>query len=173
MQRVMDSATVKNALGGQYHAGFAMLRQAIEACSPTLWVAGAHPRSFWRIAYHVLFYTHLYLMTEEAAFRCWSKHRDTVTSLWPEDKPPILEPYSKQEVLEYLNWIDANVDNWLELIDLDSPRSGFNWYKCSKLDHQLMNIRHLGTHVGQLSELIMADPAVEIDWVSVGSQPGG
>jgi hypothetical protein len=34
-----------------------------------------------------------------------------------------------------------------------------------KLSHQILNLRHLQGHVGQLSELLMAR-GIDIDWVS-------
>ncbi len=58
----------RDALKGQYHAGLRMLRQAIEVCPDDLWEGGDHPNQFWHVAYHGLFYTHLYLQPDEAAF---------------------------------------------------------------------------------------------------------
>src|SRR5580658_6594217 len=77
---------IKSALKGQYHAGLAMLRQCVERCPADVWTSGTHPRTFWRIAYHAIFYTHLYLGQNEQAFRQWEKHRDC-GGLWAE--PPV------------------------------------------------------------------------------------
>jgi len=44
--------------------------------------------------------------------------------------------------------------------------SGFSWYSIPKLDHQLLNLRHLQGHVGQLSELVMATGA-DLTWVAI------
>jgi hypothetical protein len=156
---------LKGALKGQYHAGLAMLREAVEKCPDELWVAGTHPRNFWRIAYHTIFYTHLYLMVNEAAFQQWPKHRETITDLWEDAEPPVLDPYTKEELLQYIDWVDTNVDAWVEAIDLDSTDPGFNWYKIPKLDHQMLNIRHLGLHTGQLEELDFAQ-GIDLGWVS-------
>lgn len=157
---------IKRALKGQYHAGLAMLRQTIEQFPDELWESGIHPRNPWRIAYHAIFYTHLYLMAEESAFRGWEKHRQHVPALWQdEDGPPEEPAYSKSETLEYLDMVDAGVDNWVDQIDLDSPNAGFDWYSIPKLDHQILNIRHLQGHVGQLSELAMAQ-GVDLDWIT-------
>lgn len=158
---------IRSALKGQYHAGLAMLREAIELCPDDLWLGGEHPRNTWRIAYHAIFYTHLYLQTSEAAFVPWDRHRDSIRILWDDgDEPvPMEPPYSKAETLEYLALVDSGVDAWVDAIDLDSQESGFWWYKIPKLDHQILNIRHLGGHVGQLSELLMAS-GLDIDWVS-------
>lgn len=157
---------LKRALAGQYRAGLAMLRQAIEKCPDDVWLGGVHPRNPWRIAYHAAFSTHFYLQTNEAAFVPWSKHRETVTDLWEDAEAPVLEPYTRQELMEYIDEIDANVDGWMDLIDLDSPDPGFHWYKIPKLDHQILNIRHLGLHTGQLEELVFGRD-IDLDWVTI------
>ena len=52
-------------------------------------------------------------------------------------------------------------------MDLEAKTCGFSWYKVPKLEHQIVNIRHLGGHVGQLSELLMAN-GILVDWVNSG-----
>ncbi len=40
------------------------------------------------------------------------------------------------------------------------------WYpNCTKLEHQFLNLRHLGIHVGQLQELLMG-AGVDVNWLS-------
>jgi hypothetical protein len=156
------------ALTGQYRAGLAMLRAAVEACPDDLWAEGEHPRTTWRIVYHALFYTHLYLMSDEVAFRPWEKHRPHARILWEDDEegmPPRDDFYSQTDLLGYLDWIDERVATWVEALDLESPESGFPWYPIPKLDHQILNVRHLQGHVGQVSELLMAR-GFETPWVA-------
>ncbi len=43
-------------LKGQYRAGLAMLRQAVELCPDALWYDDAPTNAFWQVAYHVLFF---------------------------------------------------------------------------------------------------------------------
>lgn len=159
---------IKRALKGQYRAGLAMLRQCIERCPDDLWEAGEHPRNFWRIAYHAVFYTHLYLQVNEEAFQPWEKHRKHVPSLWEDHRgaPPVDPPYSREETLAYLDLVYEQVDEWVDLIDLDAQQSGFDWYPIPKLDHQILNVRHLQGHVGQLQELLYAR-GVDLDWVAI------
>lgn len=158
---------LKSALKGQYLAALAMLRETIEKCPDDVWIGGEHPRNFWRIAYHAVFYTHLYLQQTEADFVPWSKHRPNVRILWvDEEPPPVEEPYSKSEVIEYIGHVESNLPGWIEVLDLESHESGFSWYSIPKLDHQILNVRHLGGHVGQLSELVMAK-GIDLDWVSI------
>lgn len=153
---------IKRALKGQYRAGLAMLRQTITDCSEETWLSGTHPRTYWRIAYHALFYTHLYAMQTEHDFVAWEKQRECA-DLWGE--PPVLPPYTQSEVIEYLDFIDSNIETWVDNLDLNANDSGFHWYDpIEKLDHQLLNVRHLAGHVGQLSELAMQAGLEDFKW---------
>lgn len=154
---------IQTALKGQYHAALKMLRQCVEMCPEEVWVSGEHPRTYWRIAYHAVFYTHLYLMPTDKHFEPWGKYREDAEALW--ENPPVGSPYSIDELLEYIDFVSGNVDAWVDALDLSLAETGFPWYKkMTKLDHQIMNIRHTQGHVGQLSELLMAR-GIDIDWV--------
>lgn len=52
---------LRTILKSQYHAALAMLRETIEQCPDDLWLATQHTNSFWQVAYHTLYFTHLYL----------------------------------------------------------------------------------------------------------------
>lgn len=154
---------VKASLTRQYLAGFAMLRDSIQKCPPNLWLAGEHPRTFWRIAYHAIFYTHLYMAPNEESFVPWEKQRKSCSALW--GKPAMAKPYSNQDLLDYLDAAAASVSDAVSRLDLDSDSTGFSWYpNMSKFDHQLVNLRHLSGHAGQLSELLMAH-GIDTVWV--------
>ncbi len=60
---------VQAALKGQYHAAMSMLRETIEKCPDEMWAGGDYAVPFWHVAYHTLFFTHLYLMPDEKAFQ--------------------------------------------------------------------------------------------------------
>jgi hypothetical protein len=153
---------IKRALTGQYRAALAMLRETIEKCPAEVWLGGEHPRTFWRITYHALFYTHLYAMQSEHDFVQWEKHKDC-TDLWK--SPLVIDPFTQTELIEYLDFIDDNITDWVNSLDLTSPECGFSWYKSiEKLDHQVLNIRHLSGHAGQLAEVVMRAGVEEISW---------
>jgi hypothetical protein len=157
----------------QYHASLAMLRQTIEQCPDGIWISD-HLNSFWQIAYHALFYTHLYLQPNEAAFQPWEHHQAKVQSpdglTFPPDPksdlPVAPEPYSKTEVLAYWNFVDQMVDSAVDLLDLTCPESGFWWYKCSKLEHQFISIRHIQHHMAQLADRLRTASNISTKWVS-------
>jgi hypothetical protein len=158
---------VKVALLGQYRAGLAMLRNCIEVCPDDVWRADSHPRTFWRIVYHATFYTHLYLAVDYESFQPWEKHCWHGPVLWDDgkhDAPPVETTYTQAELLEYVAFVEANLDGWLREMDLEAQTSGFSWYAVPKLDHQLVNIRHLGVHIGQLQERL-TDQGIETEWV--------
>jgi hypothetical protein len=164
---------LRQALKEQYQAGLAMLAQCVERCPEDMWIAGGHPRTFWRVAFHAAFFTHLYLGQDEAAFAPWPGRREGIHhGLWhrpweaePYELPEGAQIYPKGEILDYLRFIDGLVAPTVGGLDLDSPQTGFSWYPdMTKLSHQLLNLRHLQGHVGQLSERLMAR-GIDTDWV--------
>ncbi len=165
---------LREALKEQYHAGLAMLAECVEKCPEGVWIDGENPRTSWRIAFHTAFFTHLYLGQNEEAFEPWPGGREGIHHrLWrepwdvePSELPEGAERYGRNEILEYIRFVDALVDRTVDALDLASEETGFSWYKnMSKLSHQLMNLRHLQGHVGQLSELLMAQ-GIDTGWVA-------
>jgi hypothetical protein len=165
---------LRSALKQQYHSALAMLGECIEVCPDDLWISGTFPRAYWRIAFHAAFFTQLYLGQDEAAFQPWPGRREGVHGLlWvdpaqmePYELPEDAEVYSQQELREYVRFVDSQVDPIVDRLNLETEESGFRWYKnISKLSHELMNLRHIQGHVGQLSELLMAR-GIDIDWKS-------
>lgn len=166
---------VREALKGQYHAGLAMLNELVTKCPPELWEAGRHPRPFWRVAFHTIFFTHLYMQPSMDVFEPWPKHRDQPEEIGyreVEAEVPVVAAYSKEEILEYLWFVDDQVNETLDRVDLDSPESGFYWYHLPKLDHQMMNTRHLQQHVGQLSERLL-EAGIDQDWMGRRNSAAG
>jgi len=158
---------IRFAMKRQYHAGLAMLRECVEKADDDVWLAGSHPRNFWRIAYHAVFYTHLYLGQTVEDFKAWEKHRDGVTDLWTDANPPVVEAYGKAEVLSYIDSVDGMIDDTVDHLDLERDTTGVPWYEnMGKLEHQILNIRHLQTHVGQLSEILIGNGIAGDFWIS-------
>jgi hypothetical protein len=160
----------------QYYAGLAMLAECVEKCPERVWLLGKHPRKFWRIAFHAAFFTHLYLGQNEDAFQPWPGRRRG-HGLWhqpwevePYELPEAAEIYQRSEMLDYIRFIESLVGPTVDQLDLTAAETGFSWYlKMTKLSHQLMNLRHLQGHVGQLSELLMGQ-GIDTDWVAFREQ---
>jgi len=176
----MASSTpqLRSVLKSQYHASLAMLRDAVERCPADVWLSREHKNAFWQVAYHTLFFTHLYLQRDEAGFRPWAQHQAAVQHqdgfagrADPNSPLPLIpNPYTQQQVLAYLTFCDHMVDAAVDELDLDSPECGFWWYKLSKLEHQFVNIRHVQHHTAQLADRLRSAADIGIAWV--GARPG-
>lgn len=167
----MDAMDTRKAVTSQFLATLAMLEQTIERCPPDLWVDPQAKDQFWQIAYHALFYTHLYLQVSEAAFHPWPKHRKDYHILgpmpWEGDlMNAIGEPYTPTEVLEYLEFCREECQARLAAVDFAAP-SGFSWLPFNKLELQMYTIRHLQQHTGELGARL-SGRGIEIDWVGIG-----
>lgn len=165
------SMELKLALTEQFRAGLAMLRECVERCPDDLWsaVIDKPPRTFWRIAYHTLFYSHFYLMQQHTDFTPWDKdvpHAIMTFVDEGEQLPPEGTIYTQNDILEYIEFLNERTGSLIEALDLESPESGFPWYQdFPKLNHVLLTLRHLGVHVGQLQELLCAHGIAPV-WVS-------
>jgi hypothetical protein len=167
---------IHQVIKSQYRASLETIQDAIEQCSDTLWYDPGYTNRFWHIAYHALFYTHLYLHTSGQEFAPWSKHRDEYEFLgplpWPPHrKPNIREPYTQAKVLEFLDVCREQIETQVPSLDLEAP-SGFDWLPFDKLELQFYNIRHLQLHVGQLVDRLRNVQDVGIGWVGASPEAG-
>jgi hypothetical protein len=170
----LNTQTLRGVLKSQYHASLAMLREAVERCPDDVWSSADHRNAFWQVAYHTVYFTHLYLQPNEAAFRPWAGHQTEVQhedglagNPDPESALPLIpRMYTQAQVLEYLTMCDQMVDSAVDAIDLESPESGFWWYSVSKLEHQLINLRHVQHHAAQLADRLRVSNDIGIKWVS-------
>jgi hypothetical protein len=176
MNDTIDAVTLRLVLKSQYHAGLAMLREAIERCPDDVWLNTQHHNAFWQIAYHCLFFTHLYLQSDEAAFRPWAEHQSEVQhpdgiadAPRPGSTLPLIpKPYTRAQALAYWDHCDRMVDAAVDALDLHNPQCGFPWYKMSKLEHQMVNLRHLQHHAAQLADRLRAAQDIGIRWRGAG-----
>ncbi len=159
---------IKPVIRSQYQASLSMLRQAIQACPDAIWTSSRFQNSTWQLVFHTLFYTHLYLGQSEDHFVRWEKHREEGRSLgWPDPESASVQPYSKDEMLEYLQYCSHSVGGHVEALDLEGP-SGFDWLPFNKLELQFYNIRHIMQHTGEMAERIGARGEAEVKWVGMG-----
>jgi len=155
----------KAAIKSQYCASLAMLRGAIEMCPDTLWEDDSYSNPFWRLAYHILIYTHFYLSSTEDDFIPWEKHEDGMQLLGP--AAPDAEPFSREEILDYLAICLDQVEKQVNAVELEAD-SGFHWLSFNKLALQFYNIRHIMQHTGELCERLGAHGEIEVGWVGMG-----
>ena len=161
-------------LQSQYLASLAMLEEVVKQCPPSLWDDPQDTNPFWRVAFHTLLYTHLYLQHTEEDFQPWrSHHRDTqfLSLVLPESiyEPGQRAPFAPADILEYLELCREQVRQQLPTLDYDGP-SGFDWLPFGKLELQIYTIRHLHHHIGELSERLAARAKVnELDWIGASA----
>jgi hypothetical protein len=171
---------IRQALKEQYHASLEMLAECVEKCPENVWLEGKHPRTYWRIVGHAAFFTHCYLMQGEEAFnvsaRGWplavrellSVSGAQPVEIEPYDLPEGASPLSRQDTLEWIGNIRGLVDGTVDSLDLEIDETGFSWYPgMSKLSHEIMNLRHIHGHIGQLSELLMSHD-IDTKWRARG-----
>ena len=169
---------LRQALKEQYHAGLSMLADCVEKCPEDLWTEGTHPRMYWRIAWHTAYFAHNYIVQNADEFN-ESVHewppavgetlgvsdRQRAIDVEPYELREGVTPLTRQELLDYLAYLRGLVDSTIDRLDLDSGETGFPWYpNISKLSHELMNLRHIQGHVGQLSERLMAR-GIDTEWI--------
>jgi hypothetical protein len=170
---------VRTALKSQYHATLSMLRKAIEQCPDDVWESWDYTNPTWRVVYHTLYFVHLYSRRRLEEFTPWEKHQTMLQDLDDVPGPPELdqycelphrppqtgEPLTKAEIMEYWEWCDGMIDDAVDAMDLLSPESGFYWYPISKIEHQIVNIRHIQHHMAQLSERLRVAADIGVEWV--------
>jgi len=165
----MDDSIIKQSTLRQYRAALDMLERAIELCPDNTWFSTEYRNRFWHVAYHSLFYTHLYVQPSEGNFQAWSKHVPNSNYLgprpWAKNEPfQIPEPYAKPDVQDYLKLCRGEVEKQVPLIRFEDA-SGFDWLPFNKLELQFYNIRHLQHHTGQLIERLRTAAGIGVDWI--------
>lgn len=164
---------IRAVLKSQYHAALKTLRLAIEACPDEMWDdPDDGPAAFWRVAYHTLFYTHFYLQKDQHSFTPWARQRPDAQCLgdrtWDNRPVSPCEAYTRGDILEYWRECDGLIDAGVDGLDLAAPTCGFPWYPMSKLEHQLVNIRHIQHHAAALATRLRREAGVGVAWVGMG-----
>jgi len=151
---------IQRVIQSQYLSALAMLKQAIVKCPEAMWDAPQDKDRSWFKAYHTLYYAHLYLQPTRNDFVRWRGH----------GKPASTPPLSKEEVLDYLAFVEQEVIRRVPLTDLGAE-SGFRGIRVDKLELQFVNIRHIQQHTGELYERLGARSHVKLDWAERRHRP--
>ncbi len=144
---------IRRVIQSQYLSALAMLKQAIIKCPQAIWDSPQDKDRSWFKAYHALYYAHLYLHPTRKDFVRWKGH----------GKPASSRPLTKQEVLEYLAFVEQEVIRQVPLTDLEA-NSGFRDIRVDKLELQFVNIRHIQQHTGELYERLGVRRNIRLDW---------
>lgn len=173
----MTTDALRPIIKSQLYASLAMLTDAIRTCPDDVWLDERFGNRYWQVAYHTVFYAHLYLHTDLASVQRWAWHQAKVQhpsgllnrhAVVDESLPVFAEPYSRAQVLDAVATCEAMVDAAIDSFDLDSPECGFPWYRhMGKLEHQFVNIRHIQHHTGQLMDRLRVAKDVGVPWVGM------
>ena len=168
---------IRSIIRSQFHAALDMFEAAVAAIPDEAWDRPEDVNRTWHVAYHTLFFVHLYLQPTEGDFTPWEKHQEHYNSMgqlpWPpHDKPEIGEPMSREDILEYLEECRGHVDARTADVDLHAE-SGFPWLPMSKLELQLYSLRHTMQHVGELYERVAKTSGADLPWVGMRAEDGG
>lgn len=163
---------VNAVIASQYLAALEMLKQVVVKCPDALWADPDDTAQFWHVAYHALFYTHLYLQDTARDFTPWVRHRENYNYMggrlpWPPHTPlEIGEPYDKDSILAYVAVCQQEVRDRVPALNLEAE-SGFEWLPFGKLELQIYTIRHLQQHTGELMERLGVRAGISVDWVGM------
>jgi hypothetical protein len=127
--------------------------------------------TFRWVVYHTLFFLDLYLSPDEAGFELRELHERG----GDERQPIECIGLDKADALSYVAICRQKIDDTLaaETEASLAGSSGFSWYKVSRGELHIINIRHVQHHTGQLSaHLRRVDARLadrnELRWVQTG-----
>lgn len=156
----MDASVVCS----QIRAALRMLRRTIVDCPDELWNRATDHNRFWVLAYHTLYFAHLYLSPSEGAFQPYERHvaghagyGKTDLDNWPDLTSD--DVFAKVDVLAYCDHIDERVLELVTSTPFDAE-SGFHWLKFTKGEAHLYNLRHIQHHTGQLAERLRQEAGI-------------
>lgn len=156
---------LSQSIGNQFGASIAMLENAIQTCSDSLW---EKETTFSQLAYHTLFFLDYYLTVQPVGFAPPAPFRHSEF----EDEP-YEEIFKKQEILKYLNFckgkLELLLENWSDELALSRWINESKTMDYSIIEILMYNLRHVQHHVGQLNRMLRQNGLDAPDWVSRGN----
>ncbi len=134
----------------QYHSTLAMLQSTIEGCPDEVWNEEYAGVSFWREAYHALFWMHNFLGPRDKAFSFQPFGADVDPRLFT----PPNNTCERAEALRYAAQTAAYIDEVFETMTLDELRAedAYDESDFRSVYHRLMyGLRHVQHHAGKLT----------------------
>jgi hypothetical protein len=161
---------MKNEIVSQLRSSLKMLINTIDECPEQTWTDEATGNAYWRIVYHSLYYTSLYLVQNVSLFTPWEKHLTNYNRLGSTtagNEPIIIDTvYSRDEMKGYAESILNSCEFFIQDSNMYEP-SGYEWLPMDTFEKHLYNIRHLQHHIGQLIERLHTSGIWGIKWEQV------
>jgi len=156
----------------QIRAALRTLRATVEACPEGLWRRRVGHSAFWALAYHGVFFAHLYLSPSEEAFEPFVREvagREGFGRTDLDDWSTLTDDdvYSREDVIAYCDFVDEQTGRWVESKPFDQP-SGFYWLEFTRGEAHLYNLRHIQHHAAQLADRLRQELDVGTRWIPSG-----
>jgi hypothetical protein len=137
-------------------------------CPAELWDDPRDQNRFWHIAYHTLFFLHLYLHESMAVIQAWEVRRKDYGQIepfpWdPVKRPEVSEFYSQAKILAFWEVSSPFLNIPVPVMTLTGS-SGFDWLPFDKLGLQFYSLRHFQQHVEELMESQSSRAGISVDW---------
>ena len=142
-----------------------MLRSAIERCPPELWERPSDRMGYWYLAYHTLFFVDHDLHPAAEPFE--SAPFDTFQYELKEVAPPFEHPYSREDILGYLDhglWKVKAVLSSMARGETAQVR-GSDRLGMGALEVVLYQLRHVQHHTAQLNAVLRSEGVEPPGWV--------
>ncbi|MHA2246526.1 MAG: hypothetical protein ACXADY_16410 [Candidatus Hodarchaeales archaeon] len=155
----------------QYGAAFKTLERIIDICPDEFWNDLTNGPEFYKILYHTMFFTDLYLSTEDESknftpkFSHAEDFRSSKENFHPKEWARSL---SKSEVKDYLKDLRVKGRKRIEELTIEQLISNplFKWHGSSLLSSLMYNLRHIMLHIGALQVRLRIHGVEERFWVS-------
>jgi len=134
----------------QHHSTLAMLTSVIEGCPDEIWHVEFAGVSFWREAYHALFWMHSFLGLKDKSFHPHPFGVDIDPRLFT----PPNNTCGRAEALQYAAQTWAYIDEVFDAMTLDELGGPDHYDETDfrSVYHRLMyGLRHVQHHVGKLT----------------------
>lgn len=164
----MEYSSVIKILLSQYRAALGMLRDVTEKVPDTEWNSHEYNNPNRQLIYHTIWSAKLYLSSNYETFVPFVGAIEGAESLggdkdWENPEVEVVGLNSKQEILEFIQEVEQNLESSLTLLPLYAD-SGFEWYPYSRLELHLNTIRHIQHHTAQVIERLKAKGISGFPW---------
>jgi hypothetical protein len=164
----------QTTIWSQFGASIDMLENAIRACPDVLWSdPSKNPEwkthdvvGFWYVVFHTVFFLDFYMSESPEAFAPPAPF--TLDELDPAGLLPD-EPYTKQEMLKYLEYSRGKTRAEIESLTAESARADSSFRELGRAELLFYVMRHVQHHTGQLNLLLRQSIGSGPRWVKAAT----
>lgn len=159
----MDDQLFLDVCTRQYKALFDMIRGLLKMCPDALWDRREQEAPFWQQAYHILWWSDLYLSEAPQAFTPPVMGAGQAQDLDKQPDPAL----SREQLMGYLKVVRAKFRARIRQLGsggLDSENP-FPWTGPTVAHHLVYNLRHAQHHCGWMASILRRNGAKPPRWV--------